>query len=62
MPFEAIGYRWVAERVTQVSQRPCDAIVAPAGISPGQVHHQVFESFIDLGSAWRPALLGTVSI
>ena len=54
---EDIADRLIRHGGAQIRQRSDDAIVAPAGILPGQAHHQAFDVMIDSGSTGQASPL-----
>ncbi len=54
---ENIADRLIRHGAAQIRQRSYDAIVAPAGILPGQAHHQAFDVAIDSGSTGQASPL-----
>ncbi len=54
---EDIADRLIRHGGAQIRQRSYDAIIAPAGILPGQAHHQAFDVAIDSGATGQASPL-----
>ena len=60
MALENVPHGLIADCITQMPQRPHNAVIAPRAILLGETHDQGLEFWIDWGASKRLALLGTV--
>jgi hypothetical protein len=59
---ENVAHRLIAERIAKIGQGPHDAVIAPRAVLPGHPHHQVFNLWVNTGTAGRCTGLGTITL
>src|SRR6266571_8486152 len=59
---ENVAHRLIAERIAEIGQGTHDAVIAPRAVLPGHPHHQVFNLWVNAGTAGRWTGLGTITL
>src|SRR4029077_14181392 len=62
MALEDVAHGLVTDRIAQVGQGPRDPIVAPRAMLLGHADNQGLQLWVNFGAAWRPPLLGAVTL
>jgi hypothetical protein len=59
---ENVAHRLIAERIAEIGQGTHDAVIAPRAVLSGHPHHQVFNLWVNSGTAGRWTGLGTITL